>query len=88
MLLLQIASGAAEASDGRRFHHSDATGDKSAIRSLLNDGEELLKQQWRVVVASGGGRFDTVGLLPLVAALDVTRKHAEYRELYEAAFVS
>lgn len=83
----QIAAGVTEVGDGRRIQQSDALVDKAAIRSLIVDGEEMLKQQWRLII-SAGGSVDDSGILPLVAALDVTRKHKDYREVYNAAFVS
>lgn len=87
IFFLQIAPGVAEVADGRRMLASDALTDKSSIRNLITDGEGLLRDQWHVIIMSGGS-FDAVGILPLVATLDVAKKHKQYRELYNAVFVS
>lgn len=81
-----LSAGVQEASDGRRFFASDAVNDTSAIRPLLLEGEEILRQQWRVVLTLGNGDFEAACLLPLVAVLDVP--HSHHATLRDAAFFS
>eukprot|EP01068_Selenidium_serpulae_P012468 Selendium_serpulae@DN5824_c1_g1_i1.p1 len=82
-----LAAGAVRAADGRRFNYSDAPPDKSAIRSLLMEGEELMKFQWRYILTKGDGDFQSMGILPIIACFDVMRHHPKFQPTYEAGFV-
>lgn len=82
-----IAAGPVRAADGRRFNFSDAPKDKSAIKGLMVEGEELMKFQWRYILTKGNGDFQSMGILPIVACFDVMRHHPKFAPTFEAGFV-
>eukprot|EP00918_Siedleckia_nematoides_P090486 GHVU01198869.1.p1 GENE.GHVU01198869.1~~GHVU01198869.1.p1 ORF type:complete len:146 (+),score=15.98 GHVU01198869.1:146-583(+) len=62
--------------------------EKSAIRSLLSQGENIMRFQWRLIIQKADYDYESVGLVPLVTCCDVIRTHEKHGDTYEAAFVS